>query len=297
MVSILLILSTVSTLCLAGLITRTLKRPINRLLEGQKHIRHGNIKYRLSVEGNQELQLLFAGFNKMAEGIEEATRQEQTLVEQKSFTKLASQIIHDLRSPLASLKVASQSLAAQETTNPELAKIIKIINLGTNRLEEIASSLLVKNKEMKTNDLSLHEVLDELLEEFISHNRFPMLFIEKRYSSSPIIIKAAKQDIQRAIVNIVTNAIEAMNGNGKLAIQTELQNNLITLKLEDTVPGLKNEILQKILQGGFSYNKVNGNGIGMTVVREVVEKYNGTLEAMSTEGVGTTFFLKFPSAI
>ncbi|MBI5299545.1 MAG: HAMP domain-containing protein, partial [Deltaproteobacteria bacterium] len=67
-VSVLLVLSVVSTLCLAGLVTRLLKQPINQLLEAQKQVRHGNLSYRLPAKGNPELNLLFGGFNKMAEG-------------------------------------------------------------------------------------------------------------------------------------------------------------------------------------------------------------------------------------
>lgn len=54
------------------------------------------------------------------------------------------------------------------------------------------------------------------------------------------------------------------------------------------------EILEKVLKGGFTYNKENGNGIGMTVVREVVEKYQGQIDAKSDLGKGTTFILQFP---
>lgn len=291
--SFLLILSTVSTLCLAGLITRILKRPIDQLLKGQKQIRHGNTRFRLPVEGNQELQLLFKGFNQMADGIEQAAQQEQQLAEQRAFAQFASQIIHDLKSPLFSLKTASDCLSELEMPDAHSKSIMNLIQLSSKRLEEMSEELLAKKREISSVlKTSLHDALDELILELGS--ALPTLTIEKNYSSSPVHLKILKRDLQRAVSNILKNAAEAMNGNGKITIKTDQSENDIILQIRDTGPGMPPEILEKALRGGFTYNKVNGNGIGMTVVREVVEKCKGRIEGTSTLGTGTQFTLIFP---
>lgn len=294
--SFLLVLSTVSTLCLAGLVTRILKHPINQLLGGQRQIRHGNTEFRLTAQGNQELQLLFQGFNQMADSIEQAALQEQQqLAEQRAFTQFTSQIIHDLRSPLFSLKTASDCLSELKISDSHSKNVLNLIQLSSKRLEEVAEELLTKKRNLSSAlKTPLHDVLDELILEL--HPTFPQLMIEREYFPSPIDLKILKRDLQRAISNILKNAVEAMKGQGKITIKTSLSDHDVVLQIGDTGPGMTSEILEKVLGGGFTYNKVNGNGIGMTVVREVVEKYKGELHARSQISEGTTFQLSFPMA-
>lgn len=101
-------------------------------------------------------------------------------------------------------------------------------------------------------------------------------------------------DLQRVVGNIVTNAIEAMHGAGQLRITTASHGATAQIAIEDTGPGMPPEILTKVLQGGFTHGKADGNGVGMTVVRTIVEKAGGRVEARSTVGQGTTFLLQFP---
>lgn len=290
LIGLLLILSTVSTLCLAGLVTRLLKDPIKKLLRAQKEVRHGNLEYRLPIEGGDEFQKLFAGFNKMAEGVEKAAAQEQVLAEQRSFNKLASQVIHDLRSPLWTLKLFAENLD-EKNIDPAHLKLFK---LSYERLQSIAEDLLAKRKSIAGSTVSLHEMMDHLVLELQAASRYPQLTIEKKYGSNISNIAGEKKDFQRCISNILTNAVEAMGGKGILTLTTSQNNNFIVVEINDNGPGMLPEILEKVLCGNFTHNKINGNGIGMTVVREVVEKYKGELHARSQIGEGTTFQLSFP---
>jgi len=294
---LLLILSTVSTLCLAGLITRLLKYPLNQLLHAQRQVRHGNLSFRLPEEENEELQRLFDGFNKMAEGIAEATQQKQSFAEQQSFTKLASKVIHDLRSPLSTLKVAYDFCNSQVSSNPKCAKCAELTKISLKRLEDIAEELLTERKILSSpSTIFLHETIDELLLELALQEKYPSLTIQKSYHNVPLQISAEKNDLKRAFTNIITNAVEAMHGNGNLTIATTIDNNSIRIDIKDTGPGMTPEILEKVLQGGFTYGKANGNGIGMTVVRDVVEKYKGLLKVTSVVKMGTTFHISLPPA-
>ncbi|MDO8526463.1 MAG: hypothetical protein Q7T03_02110, partial [Deltaproteobacteria bacterium] len=87
LIGVLLILSTVSTLCLSGLVTRLLKEPLNKLLEAQKEIRHGHLDCRLSEGEGQEFEQLFDCFNKMAYGMEMAAKHERMVAEERVLFK------------------------------------------------------------------------------------------------------------------------------------------------------------------------------------------------------------------
>lgn len=109
-----------------------------------------------------------------------------------------------------------------------------------------------------------------------------------------IQIAAEKNDLKRAFTNIITNAVEAMEENGALTIATAINEDSVQIDIEDSGPGMTPEILEKVLGGGFTHNKINGNGIGMTVVREVIEKYKGNLTATTLPGKGTIFHIQIP---
>lgn len=293
----LLILSTISTLCLAGLITRILKHPLNQLLDAQRQVRHGNLEYRLPEEENEELQRLFDGFNKMAEEMSEAIQQKQRFAEQQSFTKLASKVIHDLRSPLSTLKVAYDVCSSQVSSNPQCTKCAELTKISLKRLEDITEELLTERKNLSSpSTILLHETIDELLMELALQEKYPSLIIQKNYHNVPLRISAEKNDLKRAFTNIITNAVEAMHGNGNLTITTAIDGNSVRIDIKDTGPGMSPDILEKVLQGGFTYGKANGNGIGMTVVRDVVEKYKGLLKVTSVVKMGTTFHISLPPA-
>lgn len=234
LVGILLILSTVCTLCLAGLVTQLLKDPIKKMLGAQKEIRHGKLEYRLPIKGEDEFQKLFAGFNKMAASIEQAAKQEQQLVEAKTFGKLASQVIHDLRSPLSSLKTASDHFQEQFSKDATMSQYAKLLRLGTQRLQEIADDLLKQKKEMsaKAPFLMINKTIENLVDELqIKCPRITFL-MELCHSNPQLNMEAT--DLKRAVGNIVANAIEAMQEKGNLIIRTKRTTNNIRVEIADT---------------------------------------------------------------
>ncbi|MBI5298785.1 MAG: HAMP domain-containing histidine kinase [Deltaproteobacteria bacterium] len=167
--------------------------------------------------------------------------------------------------------------------------------MSVKRLEDIAEELLTERKILAVpSAISLHKTIDELLMELALQEKYPNLTVQKNYHTAPFQISAEKNDLKRAFTNIITNAVEAMRGNGDLTIITASDGNSIRIDIKDTGPGMTPEILEKVLQGGFTYNKTNGNGIGMTVVREVIEKCGGNLTATSAPGKGTIFHIQIP---
>jgi len=292
---LLLIVSTISTLCLAGLVVTILKRPLHQLKNAQTKIQNGNLKYRLHVEGSFEMQQLFHGFNEMASSIEIAAEQEKQHAAERSLTKVASQVAHDIRSPLASLNVVAHYLSEQKNGDPDYAEFLHILKLSIDRIKNIAEDLLNKRKDHEHQSPTLlHNAIDDLVTE-IKSKQYNQLNFVIEYHQPTIPVTATKIEIQRAIGNIITNAIEAMCNVGTIHIKTDTSDRGVAIHIKDNGPGMTPEILSKVLQGGFSHGKANGNGVGMTIVREIIEKHHGQLTAQSTPGIGTTFSIDLPT--
>lgn len=294
LIGLLLIASTMSTLCLAGLVVRTLKQPIQQLLTAQHEIKNGNFAHRLDLTGSYEMQQLFHGFNNMASAVAIAAEHEKQMAEERSLAKLSSQVVHDLRSPLVSLKLACDYFTAQQERGEEFRDYTKVLELGIQRLRSIAEALLNQRKESAAQSPTLLQgAIIDLLSEIKARKHADLTF-QTCFHQPAIPVAASKIEIQRVIGNIITNAMEAMRAVGKISITTVESGIGVGIQIQDDGPGMTPDILQKVLQGGFTHGKANGNGIGMTVVREIVEKYQGRLDAMSTPGRGTMFVVELP---
>lgn len=293
-VGLLLIVSTVSTLCLAGIVVKILKRPIHALIHAQNMIKNGNLNYRIPLEGSLEMQNMFSGFNDMAAALAIAAENEKRIAAEQSLAKVASQVVHDIRSPLATLMVACQHFESKSKNDPESQDYTKLLQMGIERLKNITEELLNKRKnEASQAPTLLHNAIDDLIAE-ISSRYSKGLEFKTDYHHPTIPLFATKIELQRTFGNIITNAIEAMQAVGTITIKTQPCDLGVRIHVHDNGAGMAEDILKKVLKGGFTHGKIDGNGLGMTVVREIIEKHNGTLNATSEVGLGTTFIIDLP---
>ncbi len=291
---LLLIISTISTLCLAGIVVRILKQPIRSLVNAQNMIKTGNLNYRIPLEGSIETQEMFQGFNDMAAALSIAAEHEKQMAEERSLAKVASQVVHDMRSPLATLKVVCNYFEKKNDSDPEYRDVSKLLRMGIERLRNIAEEMLNKRKnESSQSPTLLHDAIGDLLAE-LSPRYGKDLEFKVDFHDPTIPLIATKIELQRVFGNIITNAIEAMQSIGTINIKTMPCNLGVRICIEDNGPGMTDDILKKVLRGGFTHGKANGNGVGMTVVREIIEKHKGTLDAITTVGRGTTFIIDLP---
>lgn len=215
---------------------------------------------------------------------------------EESLGKLATQVAHDLRSPLSSMQVAVRGLGTLTGTDAMTPQYVQLLQLSATRLSKIADDLLQRHHGAADDPtiFSLHGVLDELVGEYQSRDDTTAVTFVKQYHDRAIEVYGPRTQLQRAIGNIVKNAIEAIHDHGTITFVTRLTDTHTTLSITDTGPGMSSETLAKVLQGGHTTGKTDGHGIGTTVVRETVEAFGGRVEGESIVGRGTTFRLVLP---
>jgi signal transduction histidine kinase len=228
------------------------------------------------------------------------------------FAKLTSQVIHDIRSPIAELK----SLKDYMKKIPEDQRVI--FNNALNLLSKITESLLEEYRvrfkeslEVKNNDiLDLPEPLYVILENIVDGKRtqyckngHPEINL---YSDSFAIfsfVKINTIEFKRVISNLISNAFEALPNeslsnkiNGKIDVRLERVNDVINIHIIDNGCGIPQELFNKIIEGGLSYGKRNGSGLGISYAIACIKKWCGTYNVNSQEGYGTTFTISLPCA-
>jgi signal transduction histidine kinase/FixJ family two-component response regulator len=209
--------------------------------------------------------------------------------------ELATQVAHDIRSPLEALK----SLRNEIEILPDISK--KKVNLSIGRIEEITYNLLKLNKsQTKSNELNSEEllclILDVIIEKEIEYrsNTDIQIYSDFNELSYGLFSKIEKSAFKSIISNLVNNSFEAMNGRmGNVKIQLFPFEDLNIIKIIDSGLGISPEIKNSIFIKGFTTKKM-GNGLGLYSARQAIESYGGNIEFTSEVGKGTILTIKLP---
>ncbi|MGB0455179.1 MAG: sensor histidine kinase, partial [Bacteriovoracaceae bacterium] len=216
--------------------------------------------------------------------------------------KLAQQVAHDIRSPLAALEMAVKSTEGIQEDKR------KIIRSAANRINDIANNLLNQNIEPESltevkSDLELEQVpsiissiVSEKRMQYHSHNDLSIEFpvAESHYGQFAVI---QAEEFKRVLSNLINNAVEAMPelcGEIKISLVSENENMIIMIK--DNGVGIPESLIEKVTDQGESFGKPEGSGLGLYHAKSCIENWKGSLKILSSKGNGTTILIKIPKA-
>ena len=210
---------------------------------------------------------------------------------------LASGVAHEINNPLSGIIGMAEIVLEEEDPSKNRSYLMDILTCGQ-RIAEIVNGLRSYSRTAKGGELGaidLHEVLETSLKMVqLATKSVPVEVIKK---FRPIEkIKANPGEIQQVFTNLITNAFQAMNGRGgNLNLSSRSLKDFVEIKVSDSGVGISPRYLNQIFDPFFTTKKTGeGTGLGLNIVYRIVTKYEGTIEVESTEGVGTTFTIKFP---
>ena len=211
----------------------------------------------------------------------------------------ASGIAHDINNPLYVILAMAEAIQ-EESDLSTIHQHSKSIQEAALRIQGISRDITQYARASKTLD-SVNVDIQAKLDEALTIARYATtiheLTVEKHYQDNGDI-SAKPEELLQVLVNLMTNAIHAMDGKGCLTLSTKRQNGNIQIGISDTGCGIPSENLEKIFDPFFT-TKPNGKGTGLGLynVRTLVRKYQGELTIESDVGKGTTFCLVFPNAL
>jgi signal transduction histidine kinase len=210
------------------------------------------------------------------------------------IAQIASQVSHDIRSPLAALKMAMEEV---ENLPSDYRNMIR---LSVQRINDIANNLLNDNKTKVTTDKAQLEIelLAPLIDSLVSEKRMNYrqktnINIEADLAKSyGLFAKVNSVELKRVLSNLINNSVEAMDSSGEVIVSvTETTDGKILLNVRDNGKGMPEQVLKKLGEKGFSHGKVgldSGSGLGFYHAKETIESFGGKLEITSVSGEGTT---------
>lgn len=220
------------------------------------------------------------------------------LIELRSLEKysvtgrIARTIAHEVRNPLTNINLAAEQLRSELNSTESTEMLFNMIGRNSDRINLLVSDLLNSTRvsELKAEMVSINKILDSSLE--LAHDRIELKHIEvvKKYELN---IKPLSVDIEKIIVaflNIILNALEAMDEHGILTLQTQSKATSCLIKISDNGKGMNNSELDRLFEPYFT-TKEKGNGLGLANSQNIILGHHGRISAKSEIGKGTTFYI------
>jgi len=210
---------------------------------------------------------------------------------------LAAGVAHEINNPLQVIMGMTEIIMEDDDIDQIHIDAADILT-ASERIGRIVKNLTVYSREAKidtTKILDLHRVIQKSIRMARYSKKF--LNVELKFDTrGKPQISANPGEIQQIFVNLITNAVDAMHGEGILEISTDKSSDMVLIRVSDTGDGIPEENVATIFEPFFTTKEVGkGTGLGLYVIHQLVEKYGGMIDIESEVGKGTTFTLMFPN--
>ena len=216
--------------------------------------------------------------------------------------KLAAGVVHELNNPLTSISVYGEYLQKKMqsagTDSGDLAKVEKIVE-GAGRIQKLTRDLVSYGRPSaeEPEPLAINDLVAQGLS-FCEHTiRKHDVLVNRELADELPVLTANRTQILQLIINLVTNACQAMDGGGALSMSTRaLDPNKVELLVADTGTGIQPKDVNRVFEPFFTTKSAGqGTGLGLSIVSRIVEHHRGEISLESTPGVGTAFTIHLPA--
>jgi len=208
--------------------------------------------------------------------------------------RLVRMLAHEVRNPLTNVNLSAEQLE-MELVDEDQKFYTQIIKRNCNRINDLISELLQPSNsaDIELVESSVHQVLDNAIATAYDRVQLKRIQIISQYADSHLRIPLDSVSLQMAFLNIITNAIEAMEEDkGILQIQTKNLGETFQVTFADNGCGISEENMEKIFEPYYT-GKNNGMGIGLATTMSVIHAHHGRIDVQSKIGEGTTFTISF----
>jgi len=213
--------------------------------------------------------------------------------------QLAAGVAHEINNPLTVILGLAQGILSQMTQSEPAHVHVKSIEREARRCRNLVQDLLTFSRQNKTGTRA--EAVVPMVEDAMilveTQARIKNVSVRRDVAENLPPIQADRIQIQQVIINLCTNALDAMPGGGTLTLQVRGQGTSVEIRVTDTGPGIPADIQGRIFEPFFTTKGVGeGTGLGLSLVYEIVKNHQGTIDFETQTGKGTTFIVRLPTA-
>ena len=283
-------------------IYRSIAVPLVKLKKATQNIKEGNLDFVLEVEGKDEFSQLCQDFEEMRKRLKEST--EEKILIDKENTELISNISHDLKTPITAVKGYVEGIMDGVADTPEkMDRSVRTIYNKTNEMDHLINELTFYSK-IDTNripytfsKLNVEDYFSDCAEELgLEMETKGIELVYANYVEKDVQVIADGEQIRRVIHNIVSNAIKYMEKpKGIIQLRVKDVGDFIQVEIEDNGKGIAAKdlpyIFDRFYRTDVSRNSSKGgSGIGLSIVKKIMEDHGGKVWATSRLGIGTIMY-------
>jgi len=286
----------VLALILAWSFANKITNPIAELAEIASRLSTGDFDVVIKSSRKDEIGKLVKSFNSMAADLKDYREKLVNSERMAAFTQMAQKVAHEIKNPLTPIQVSIQDLKRSfDEKNEEFPQILE--KSCATVLEEVASlARLVRefsefarfpSPQLATENLNdLVAKFADLYTADIEHKRLVLDITQEK-----LIVNIDRDQIKRAVHNILKNAFEAAGETGRVELKTYRDKNLAVIKISDNGPGFSPQARKKLFSPYFT-TKPDGSGLGLVIVKKIISEHEGFIEIEDQPGMGTTVKIK-----
>ncbi|MES1240356.1 MAG: ATP-binding protein [Acidobacteriota bacterium] len=281
--------------------------PIQALAEGTRIITGGDLGYRVKVEADDELGVLVDSFNRMtaelASNKEELERSNEELMEANrlaAWNEAARRIAHEIKNPLTPIRLAAERMQVRKDQgDPGLGQAIdegvEIIVREVEHLKEMVDefSRYARMPRPRPAPVDLARLVGDTLG--LYRDLKPGVEVESRIEEDAANAVLDAEQVRRALINLLDNAVEATDAPGRVTVSARRENNHLEIRVADTGRGLPPGSREKLFLPYYS-TKGRGTGLGLAIVHRIVTDHHGTIRVEDNQPQGTVFTVELPAS-
>lgn len=281
---------------------RAIVDPIKKLGVAARNIKDGNLDFEIEVVGNDEISELCQDFEKMREQLKQSS--EERIRNEKENRELISNISHDLKTPITAIKGYVEGIMDGVADTPEkMDKYVRTIYNKTNEMDLLINELTIYSK-IDTNripynfsKINVADYFNDCIEEIgldLDSKGIGLSYIN--YAEDDILVIMDPEQIRRVIHNIINNSVKYLDKeNGFINIRVRDVGDFVQFEFEDNGRGIAAKDLPYIFERFYRAEKsrnsaTGGSGIGLSIVKKIIEDHGGKIWATSKESSGTTMY-------
>jgi PAS domain S-box-containing protein len=210
--------------------------------------------------------------------------------------RLVRTLAHEVRNPLNNINMSVEQLV-NEQVNDDAALFLDIIQRNSKRIGDLITELLDTSRptDLVFERSTLQSIMDDSIAEALDRITLQRINMQIRYCNEPCFVKANREKLRIAFLNIIINAVEAMEvGRGELDIDINTEDGTHTVIVKDNGCGIPEEHISRLFEPYFT-SKRNGMGLGLAATLNILQSHRAQIDVTSVVNSGTTFTISFPS--
>lgn len=286
-------------IAMATFISEEITRPLRMIQQRFSQIKLGRKSEPIVYKGRDEIAGLVNEYNRMMKELVRSVEMLARSERESAWREMAKQVAHEIKNPLTPMKLSVQHLQRSWNDNREnfdeyLEKVTRTLIEQIDNLSFIASefSNFAKMPKAINEEINIVDSIRSTLNLFSNTDNVDFVF---EHESVRISVYADKEQLSRVFINLIKNAIQSIpdNRNGKIVISLIQNRNTIRISLTDNGKGIPEDLQNKLFTPSFT-TKSSGMGLGLSIVKSIIESFGGNITFKTKVNLGTTFVIELP---